>query len=422
MTTMMKLNFKINLTSKQKEAYNLLHKEDTKILVARWSRQSGKSVFAEICLIEYMCKPLTFNAYISPTYSQGRKVFKEITQLLEPTGIIKKANATTLTIETIFNSYLQFFTMESPTSIRGYTISGLLVLDECAFFPDVLTDGSEPWSSVIMPITKARHPKILIISTPKGKRGMFYDMYLKAVKKENGFKELSATIYDDDLVSKEEIDDIRKTVSPIGFEEEFMVKFLDSSLTFFKGFENCFGEFEYDYNEKQWIGIDLSANGEDSTIVTKMNESNQVKQYKIEGTLDSKYKQIADIINSTNNLQMAYLEINGIGAVMLNEIQKLVHNKSKLREWTTTNDTKEKAVSSLAMAIANKDIHFGRDDGELFSELGSFIVKYTKTGRMQFEASSGRHDDRCMSLAICLAAKKDYDLKVTKNFIGVVKI
>lgn len=418
----MELHFDINLTKKQKEAYDLLHDNETKVLVARWSRQSGKSVFAEIALIESMCKPLTFNAYISPTYSQGRKVYKEITQLLENTGVIKKANASTLTIQTIFNSYLQFFTMESPTAIRGYTISGLLVLDEASFFPDVLTDGSEPWSSVIMPITKARKPKILVISTPKGKRGMFYDMYMKAVGGEKGYREISATIYDDDLVSEEEIEDIKKSVSPIGFQEEFLVEFLDSSLTFFKGYEHCFSEFNYDHNKKQWIGIDLSANGEDATIVTKINEDMQVKQYKVEGTLDSKYQQIADIINSTVGLQMAYLEINGIGAVMLNEIEKLVSNKSKLREWTTTNQTKESAVSSLAMAIANKDIHFNTIDNELYSELGTFIVKYTKTGKMQFEAQSGKHDDRCMSLAIALQCKQDYDTKVTKEFLSVIRL
>ena len=418
----MELHFDINLTKKQKEAYDLLHDKETKVLVARWSRQSGKSVFAEIALIESMCKSLTFNAYISPTYSQGRKVYKEITQLLENTGVIKKANASTLTIQTIFNSYLQFFTMESPTAIRGYTISGLLVLDEASFFPDVLTDGSEPWSSVIMPITKARKPKILVISTPKGKRGMFYDMYMKAVGGEKGYREISATIYDDDLVSEEEIEDIKKSVSPIGFQEEFLVEFLDSSLTFFKGYEHCFSEFNYDHNKKQWIGIDLSANGEDATIVTKINEDMQVKQYKVEGTLDSKYQQIADIINSTVGLQMAYLEINGIGAVMLNEIEKLVSNKSKLREWTTTNQTKESAVSSLAMAIANKNIHFNTIDNELYSELGTFIVKYTKTGKMQFEAQSGKHDDRCMSLAIALQCKQDYDTKVTKEFLSVIRL
>lgn len=417
----MKLNFKINLTKKQKEAYNLLHDKGTKVLVARWSRQSGKSVFAEIALIESLCKGLTYNAYISPTYSQGRKVYKEITQLLENTGIIKKANASTLTIQTIFNSFLQFFTMESPTAIRGYTISGLLVLDEASFFPDVLSDGSEPWSSVIMPITKARHPKILVISTPKGKRGMFYDMYLKAISKESGYKEISATIYDDDLVSDEEIEDIKKSVSPIGFQEEFMVEFLDSSLTFFKSFERQFKPIKHSY-EQTFIGVDLSGNGEDATILTKINEKNEVEQFEISGTLDQKYKLIANLINESKNLQMCYLENNGLGAPMINEISKLVNNKSKLKEWTTTNSSKEEIVSELAVEIAKGEIFFNETDSSLYSELGTFTANYTKTGHLKFEAASGHHDDRVMSLSIALKCKNECFKKFTHSFLEVVKI
>ena len=383
---------------------------------------SGKTLFAEVMLIEYLCKPNKFNAYISPSFSQGRKVYRELVELLSPSGIITKANSSTLTIETKYGSTFQAFSMETPNAIRGYTVSGILVMDEVSFFPDTLPDGSEPWSSVIMPITKARKPKVLVISTPKGKRGLFYEMYLRGVAQEKGFREITATIYDDKLVTEEEIEDIKRRVSPMAFEEEFMVKFLDSSVTFFRGYENVFSDYVYNENVKQWIGIDLSANGEDATIVTKVNELMQVKQYKVDGTLDSKYRQIADIINSTGNLQMSYLEINGIGAVMFNEIQKLVSNKSKLREWTTTNQTKEKAVSTLAMAIANKEIHFSNEDKELFSELGTFIVKYTKTGHMQFEALSGRHDDRVMALAIALQAKLDHDYKFTKTFATVIKI
>ena len=373
-------------------------------------------------LIEYLCKPKQFNAYISPSFSQGRKVYRELIEFLSPSGIITKANSSTLTIETKYGSTFQAFSMETPNSIRGYTVSGILVMDEVSFYPDTLPDGSEPWSSVIMPITKARKPKVLVISTPKGKRGLFYEMYLRGVGQEKGFREITATIYDDKLVTEEEIEDIKRRVSPMAFEEEFMVKFLDSSVTFFRGYENVFSDYVYNENVKQWIGIDLSANGEDATIVTKVNELMQVKQYKVEGTLDSKYQQIASIINSTSNLQMSYLEINGIGAVMLNEIQKLVSNKSKLREWTTTNQTKEKAVSSLAMAIANKEIHFSNEDKELFSELGTFIVKYTKTGHIQFEALSGHHDDRIMSLAIALQAKLDYDHKYPKTFANVIRL
>lgn len=355
-----------------------------------------------------MCKKNTFNAYISPTYSQGRKVYKELTTLLEPTGVIKKANSSTLTIETIYGSTFQAFSMDSPNSIRGYTVDGILVMDECAFYPDELPDGSEPWSSIIMPITKARKPKVLAISTPKGKRGFWYDMYLKAISGVKGYKEISATIFEDDLISNDEIEDIRKSVSPLAFREEFLVEFLDSSLTFFQGFEDCFTDYTFNERERVWIGVDLSSTGEDATVVTLINESMQVKQYVVEGNLDLKYAKIAKIINETPTLVAAYLENNGVGSPMINEIKKLVRNRSKLYDWTTTNSSKEEIVSNLAVKIANKEIYFSNEDKGLFSELARFIVKYTKTGKMQFEGASGTHDDKVLSLCISLKAREDF--------------
>lgn len=105
----------------------------------------------------------------------------------------------------------------------------------------------------------------------------------------------------------------------------------------------------------------------------------QVKQYIVEGNLDVKYNKIANIINAVPNLLGCYLENNGVGAPMINEIKKLVRNRSKINEWTTSNSSKEEIISELAVKIANREIHFNNDDKGLFAELGRFIVKYTKT-------------------------------------------
>lgn len=378
---------------------------------------SGKTVLAEIMLIEYLFKPNTYNVYISPTFQLGRKVYTEITKMLEGKGVIKKANASTLTIETIYGSTLQCHSIEAYTSIRGTTVSGILILDECAYYPDVLPNGEEPFSNVIYPIIKARKPKVLCISTPRGKRGMYWQLYLRAVNGEKGYREITSTIFDDSLVSEEEINEIKRNISDIAFRQEFMVEFLDSSLTFFKDYQDCFSDFTFNEKEKIHIGCDLSANGEDATVVTLINESMQVKQYVIEGTLDVKYNKIANIINSVPNLVAAYLENNGVGAPMIGEIKKLVRHKSKIYEFTTTNSSKEEIVSDMAVKIANKEIHFNNDDNGLFAELGSFIVKYTKSGRMQFEAQSGKHDDRILSACIALRCKNDIKNNAQSGFI-----
>ena len=401
----MRIDFNIDLTRKQQEAYNIMHDDETQFLVARWSRQCGKTVFAEIMLIEYLCKANTFNAYISPTFAQGKKVYSELVQLLENTHIITKANASDLKIDTIYGSTLKFFSMESPTSIRGNTVSGLLVLDEAAFFPTQLADGQDPYYNVIYPIIKARKPRVLVISTPNGKQGMFYDLYLNAFNGTKGYKEISATIYDDDLMTDEEITELKKGYPPLAFQQEFEVKFLDNALTVFPNFESCFdGKYK---GGKCWCAIDPSSVGEDNTIITFINIDNQVRQFKIEGTLDVKYEKLAKLINEYNPVS-TYYEDNSIGAVMANEIRKKLNKKSNFYPFTTTNETKKQYISLLAVAIDNNNIHFEENNKLLYSELATFTYKLTRTGNITYAARDGFHDDTVTSLGIALQCQEDF--------------
>lgn len=403
----MKLNFSgIKLTEGQKTAYDLVHNEKNNKIILCYSRQSGKSVLAEILLIENLCKPKSFNAYISPTFQLGRKVYKEITQLLENTGLIKKANSSTLTIETVYGSQLQFFSAEAYTAIRGFTVSGVLVIDEAAYIQDTMPNGENFWGNIVMPITKARNPKVIMISTPCGKQGFFYDFYLRALNNEEGVVQLTRTIYDDGLVTPEQIEEIKKSIPIKAFEQEFECKFLDSSLTFFQGFENCFSDYHF-LEGKQWIGVDLSGNGQDETILAKVNDRNEVKIIKIEGTLDMKYQKIANEINKSNAVAV-YMENNGLGAPIINEVKKQVKNSNRIYEWTTSNSSKEEIISDLAVKIANKEVYFDSKDTELFSQFATFVTKITKTKKLTFAAQEGKKDDMVMATAIALRCKKDF--------------
>lgn len=420
----MNINFDINLTKGQKKAYELIHKDSVKTLVLRWSRQCGKSVFAEIMLIEYLCKSGTFSCYVSPTFQLGRKVYKELLTLLEGKGIVKKANSQTLTIESVFGSTLQFFSMESYSSIRGFTISGILICDEAAYYPDTLPNGELPWANILMPLTKARKPKVLIISTPKGRRGMFWDFWQRAENKEKGVKCLTRTIYDDELLSEDEIAEIKATLPAAAFAQEFEVQFLDDSLSFFKGFDKCFrNDYEFNDRHQTYIGVDFSSRGEDRTIVTVIDQNGAVKQTEVNDvSLEQRCRSIAQIIASQPNMRSCLLERNSIGAPMMEMVLGNLPQKYKRRckGWDTTNTSKDGIISSLAVAIDKGELVFNPDDRELFSELGNFVIHYSKMGRPQYEARTG-HDDRVMSLAIALEAREsmptEYAPGVNINFI-----
>lgn len=405
------------MTEGQKSAWKLCHDKKNKIVVLCYSRQCGKSVLCEILLCEYLFKKNTFNAYISPTFQLGRKVYNEIMQLLEGSGVIKKANSSTLTIETIYGSTLQFFSAEAYTAIRGTTVSGVLIIDEAAYIADVLPNGENFWGNVVMPLTKARKPLTVMVSTPCGTSGFFYDFYLRGLKKDEGIALLVRTIYQDNLIDEKGIEEIKRSIPPKAFAQEFECKFLESSLTFFEGYSECFEKFDYS-TEREWCGLDISANGQDETILTRINSKGQVKIHKIQGTLDVKYAKIARLLNEIRPVA-TYMENNGVGTPFINEVKKLVHRKSNIYEWTTTNSSKEEIISDLAVRIVNKEVHFSKDDVELYSQFGTFVCKISKTKKLTFGAQDGKKDDMIMSLAIALRCRNDFQYKPINrgNFI-----
>ena len=415
-----KIKFKIQLTKSQQELYRLATDTSFKYLTVCLSRQQGKSTALIVLCVQWLMEKNIKIGYVCRTSLFAETGYSDLLKIL-PESLIKKANTQTKYIETIFGSAIRFFSAESGNSLRGQSFHYLL-LDEFAFFGFEQTDGTNLWDNILSPTVKVKGRKCIFVSTPLGKNNKFYEMYLRGLDDEYpSYKSMLRTIYQDGLISHDEIEETRKGIPELAWRQEYLCEFLDSSITFFSGFENCFKPYEYKY-EKTWIGVDLSGNGQDATILTKINEKNEVEQYEITGSLDMKYQKISSIINESKNLQMSYIEINGLGAPMYNEIKKLVNDKTKLKEWETSNSSKEEIVSKLAVVIAQKGITFNETDKSLYSEFGTFVATYTKGGHLAFGAISGKHDDRIMSLAIALQAKHDYDYKFTKTFANIIKI
>ena len=214
------------------------------------------------------------------------------------------------------------------------------------------------------------------------------------------------TIYDDGFITNDEIEEIKKSIPELSFQQEYLCEWIDDGLSFFQGFSECF-DIDKVSNGKCWIGIDCSGDGTDSTVCSKINEKGEIELFEAVGTLDMKYRQIADYLNRENPVAV-YGEINGLGLPMLEEIKKLVRHKSKIYDWTTTNSSKEEIISDLAVSIANKDVHFLKDDMKTYNELGNFVVTVSKSRKLTFAARGSGHDDRVMATAIAHKCRCDF--------------
>lgn len=416
----MNIKMDIKLSKSQQEVYALAHDDSIKYLTVCFSRQSGKSTLMKVLAVEWLMEKNVNIAYICRNYILAKTIYRSLIKII-PRQLLKSANASDLIIQSKMGSTLTLFSAESGASLRGQTFH-YMICDEFAFFNFEQTDGTNLYNDILSPTLKVHGKKCIFVSTPLGKNNLFYDMYLRGLDDDfPQYRSVLKTIYEDGFVSADQIDDIRKSIPKLSFEQEYLCKFLSSSQSFFEDFDKNFKKINWK-EDKVWIGIDLSGDGKDATILTKINQDSEVRQYKINGTLDMKYQKIADIINDTQGLQMVYIENNGLGAPMFNEIYKLVNQKDKLREWTTTNATKKEIISWLAVQMSKNEIWFNEEDVDLKNEFGTFICRISKNGTMQFEAMNGKHDDRVLSLAIANKCKSDFDVRSNKSFIEVLRL
>ena len=424
MATVAKLNLKFTKT--QEKAWRILNMANCKELVLAWSRQSGKSVFLEFCCIYFLLKKWANIGYITPQFAHSRKVYSDIIKILEPTGLIKTANASTLQIELINGNRLSFFSAESPTAIRGNSFRGLVVVDEAAFINDTTSDGQDFFNSILMPTCKSYKPKLIYASTPLAKSGTFYTKFMRGqeghphTETPNKVYSIKATIYDDSLITAEEIEEIKNSIPEASFQREFMVEFMDNAMSAFTDYTDKFTlKKQIDFNQPLWIGVDFHSVGSDSTIVSLINSDNDVWQIEIKGGLDAQYRQIANILDKCKKLVIAYMESNSIGQVMLNEVKKLTKQKSKIIEWCTTNESKEIQVGLVQTHLTKDMMHFEESNKQLKNQFDTFGYAISKTRKITYAALSGHHDDRVLSLMIAMQAKEDYAYSGGSNIVFI---
>lgn len=398
----------INLTQSQQLLYDAAHNDDLKYILAAFSRQQGKSTVVILLCIEWLLNKSEDIIYFTPTYLLSKSIYSKIIKLL-PEKLIVKSNSQELIIETVTGSTLKFFSGEAAQSARGSNCTRLII-DEAAYVKDTI-DGQSFWFNIVLPLIKVRGKKVIMISTPFSTSGFFYELCMRAIKGEEGYIFIKRTIYDDALIKPEEIEELKKGYPELAWRTEFLCEFMTNALSVFPDYEKCFKYFTFDYTNT-YCAIDLSTVGSDNTILTLINQKNQVIQYNIKGDLDSKYKQIADMLNSVKP-RATYIEVNSIGEVMYNEIRKLLKNKDTFHKFITNNDNKKEYVNKLSVMIMNDDISFHQDNKLLYSELGTFTYKLTKNGNITYAAIPSAHDDTITSLGMAIQAKEDF--KYTNN-------
>ena len=169
------------LTPWQEDVWNALENSrgSGKVFIVKAKRQVGKSILAAIELIKFAIEKPSINIIIEPTLTQSRRVFKDIQRWIEPSNLVETFNTSLLEIKFKNGSEIIFKSAEQRDRLRGYTVTGLLVIDEAAFITDDVIDIVFPW-------VDANNAPVLLISTPLFKSGRFYTLYITGLDDKTG--------------------------------------------------------------------------------------------------------------------------------------------------------------------------------------------------------------------------------------------
>lgn len=376
-----------------------------RIYVVKARRQVGKSIMVEQELLRYaITYKGTVSACVCPTLSQARKMFQDIIYCIIDSGVVKKKNETLLEIDLINGSKIFFKSAEQKDSLRGYTISGILCVDECAFIND------EVFYELLLAWTNVHSAPILLTSTPKFKLGFFWSYWNIGVQKTNpNVIAIDFNNYDTSaLLSEERLEEYRKLLPKGQFLTEYMGEFLDSQSIVFGDFKNCIGGEIKEYKDI-FIGIDWGSGvGSDYTVITGVNERNEQVfiTYFNNKTSPQQIDFIVDYLDVyRNKVRCVVAETNGVGQPLVDALKNRLNWCKSIVGFCTTNADKIRLINRLQVYFEQKKIQL-LDDEKQTNELSAYECQVKSNKSVTFNAPIGGNDDTVMALMFAEEARE----------------
>lgn len=394
------------LTSYQKEVYDWLGDpyETAKIAVLKSVRQSGKTFFIQVELLKMAFAHRCTSIVFEPTRDLARKVYKSIDKSMDGSGLIKSSNSQLLEIEFVNGSSILFRSMESMN--RGLTVTGLLVLDECAYL-----DNEQIFS--ILPLVNAHNAPIIIASSPFTMDGYYYEMYLAGLEEGKNIKTFDWSTHPEigRFLSEEQKALYKQTMSRAKYTTEVLGQFLSDGGLLFQNLDNCIAEPRQ--SSIIYIGIDFATgSGGDYTVLAAINNEGDMISLKRTNNL-SPMQEVDWLCGLILDLKKRYTiktvlcEQNSIGKVYIDAMKlKLAKSGIQLTNWNTSNSSKKDLVTTFQIALENEYVHI-LNNPILLNELKKYQAEVNaKTKTVTYNGYKS-NDDCVMATMLAYYAYKN---------------
>jgi len=291
---------------------------------------------------------------------------------------------------------VQVRSADDPDSLRGEGLD-IAVLDECAFMKQAA------WEEAIRPALSDRQGKAVFISTPSG-RNWFWRLYQSGINGKAGFQSWQLPTSDNPYIAPEEIEAARETLPELIFEQEYLAVFLENEGAVFRNLLACMNAPTTTPEDHEGhhivMGVDWGKQNDFTAMsvgcVTCGHELAIDRFNKIDYSFQRKRLEVlADKWNVNNILA----ESNAMGEPIIDQLQA---DGMPVTGFQTTASNKPQLITSLALTLEKGEFQF-LDDPVWLGELEAYEQKVSPmTGRSQYSAPEGLHDDTVIGRALMI--------------------
>jgi hypothetical protein len=195
----------------------LLGSEAPRVLL-NCSRQSGKSTMASVlALHKALTAASSLVLILAPAERQAKELFSKVAAFYRALGhVIPTDSYRKLGMELSNGSRIEALP-GSERTIRGFSGVDLLVVDEASRVADELYYAVRPMLAV-------SGGRLMMLSTPFGKRGVFYEEWTGG----EGWERYTVTAEECPRIPPEFLEEERKTLGPWWFAQEYECRFMDT--------------------------------------------------------------------------------------------------------------------------------------------------------------------------------------------------
>jgi len=201
---------------------NVLESDKQKTIL-NCSRQSGKSTITAILAAhKVVFNPSSLVLIVCPSERQSSELLRKIREILLKTDLDFDRNSV-LTIE-LENKSRVLALPSAESNLRGFSAPSLVVIDEASRCDDSLFYSLKPMLAV-------GNGQMILLSSPFGRRGFFYDVWTNGNEAE--WQKIEITALDCPRITDDFLESEKASMPEFLYLQEYHCKFVDTDTQIF---------------------------------------------------------------------------------------------------------------------------------------------------------------------------------------------